>query len=393
MIRFPDQCFVLQRHHRKIDLSPNRYLPPFSGHGPNPFVRVAVVGGGINGVMSAWALANRGCEVTVFERGELMGATSSASTKLLHGGIRYLEQGHFGLVREALRERTWWIQQAPHLARPIEILMPVYAGSRRGKWALRLGLTLYDWLCGSRRLGRTRWLEPESVQRRVPGLKTKGLKGAYAFFDAQMDDRALGCWAAEQAKAKGAGFRAHDPVQSVAAHGELTTVDGETHRYDRVVNAAGPWAGKLLSDSGIASRYELDLVRGSHLLVGRSLAQGVLLQVPNSSRIFFVLPYQGRTLIGTTEVRQQLDESIRCSEEEQIALIELHNTYLNPAIAPTDIRDTFAGVRPLLRSHANPTRATREYALERVGRLVTIFGGKWTTSRALGEKAAALTLH
>lgn len=329
----------------------------------------------------------------MFERGELMGATSSASTKLLHGGIRYLEQGHFGLVREALRERAWWIEQAPHLAQPIEILMPLYASSRRGKWAMHLGLGLYDWLSGSRRLGTTRWLDPGDVQRRVPGLKAAGLRGAYAFFDGQMDDKALGCWAAEQAKAKGAGFRAHSLVQSVAAHGELTTTDGTIHRYERVVNAAGPWAGKLLQDSGIASRYELDLVRGSHLLVDRPLAQGVLLQVPNSSRIFFVLPYQGRTLIGTTEVRQNLGESIRCSEDEQNALIEMHNTYFNPPIAPADIRDTFAGVRPLLRSHANPTRATREYALERVDRLVTIFGGKWTTARALGEKAAALTLH
>ncbi|MFN0316008.1 MAG: FAD-dependent oxidoreductase [Burkholderiales bacterium] len=355
-------------------------------------MRVAVVGGGINGVMSAWALAKRGCEVTVFERGDLMGATSSASTKLLHGGIRYLEQGQFGLVREALQERAWWIQQAPHLAHPIEILMPLYASSRRGKWAMRLGLALYDWLCGSRRLGPTRWLATGEALRLVPGLKSEGLKGAYAFFDGQMDDRALGCWAAEQAKAKGASLRPHQLVQSVATQGELTTADGTT-RYDRIVNAAGPWAGKLLHYSGIPSRYELDLVRGSHLLVGRPLAQGVLLQVPNSTRIFFVLPYQGRTLIGTTEVRQSLDESIRCSEDEQNALTEMYNTYFHPPITPADIQETFSGVRPLLKSHANPTRATREYALERVGRLVTIFGGKWTTSRALGEKTATLTLQ
>ncbi|MSQ58106.1 MAG: glycerol-3-phosphate dehydrogenase/oxidase [Betaproteobacteria bacterium] len=356
-------------------------------------MRVAVVGGGINGVMSAWALANLGCEVTVFERGELMGATSSASTKLLHGGIRYLEQGHFGLVREALRERTWWIQQAPHLARPIEILMPVYTSSRRGKWIMRLGLAVYDWLCGQRRLGTTRWLDPTQMQSRVPGIRRDGLLGAYAFFDGQMDDRALGCWAAEQAKAKGAECREHHPVNSITAHGELTTAGGKTHRYDRIVNAAGPWAGKLLRDSGIASRYELDLVRGSHLLLDRPLRQGILLEAPGSPRIFFVLPYQGRTLIGTTEARQTLDDSIRCSGEEQNALIELHNTYLEPAITAEDIQTTFAGLRPLLRSHANPTRATREYVLERTDRLVTIFGGKWTTSRALGEKAAALTLH
>ncbi len=342
--------------------------------------------------MSAWSLARHRCEVTLFERGEIMGATSSASTKLLHGGVRYLEQAHFGLVRESLRERKWWIEQAPQLAHPLEIMVPIYASSRRGRWVLRLGLALYDLLSGQHTLGKTRWIEATDVHRRLPGLKAAGLKGAYTFFDGQMDDRALGLWAADQARAAGVDLRPNRAIRMVTAQGALTAEDGETQSFDRIVNVAGPWAGDLLTDSGIASQYELDLVRGSHLLVNRQMAQGVLLEVPGSTRVFFVLPYRGQTLIGTTEVRQTLDVPIECSAEERDNLIDLHNTYFDPNITVGAVTKTFAGLRPLLRSHANPTHATREYALERRDRLITVFGGKWTTSRALGDKVADLAL-
>jgi len=167
---------------------------------------VGVVGGGINGVMSAWALARRGCQVTLFERGELMGETSSSSTKLLHGGIRYLETGQFALVREALRERRWWLDRAPHLAHPLRMLIPVYTRSRRGRWKVRCGLALYDLLAGVARLGPTSWLDPGEVRTKLPSLNPRGLRGAYAFFDAQMDDRALGLWAAQQAAQAGVEF-------------------------------------------------------------------------------------------------------------------------------------------------------------------------------------------
>lgn len=353
---------------------------------------VAVVGGGINGVMSAWALARRGCRVTLFERDDIMAATSSASTKLLHGGIRYLETGQFRMVREALRERRGWIERAPTLAHALRILIPLHAESRRGRWLVRAGLGLYDLLAGQARLGPTTWLNGEEVRATIPGFKPHGLRGAYAFYDGQMDDQALGFWAAEQARAAGVVFRCQCPVASVSTEGRLTTVEGVEYRFDRILNAAGPWAGRLLALSGIASGHELDLVRGSHLLLDRPLACGVLLEVPDSSRVCFVLPYQGKTLIGTTEVRQEHPESIVCSSAERDALVSLYNRYFDPPIGRSDAVQTFAGLRPLLKSHADATKATREYALERQGALVSIFGGKWTTSRALGEKAADLML-
>lgn len=356
-------------------------------------LKTAVIGGGINGVMTAWALARRGAAVTLYDRGELMGATSSASTKLLHGGLRYLETGALGLVRESLRERAWWIQRAPHLAHPLRILIPIYRHARRGRWKFRLGLALYDRLAGEGRLGLTSWLSADAARDCLPTLKTPGLLGAYAFYDGQMDDRALGLWAAAQAHDAGVDLQTRVAVDRVSVDGMVELHGGVRTRFDRIINVAGPWAHQLLAASEVTSSYELDLIRGSHLLVDRQIQHGALLEFPQSARIGFVLPYGNRTLIGTTEVRQTLQEDIACSEEERRTLTDLFNTYFDPPLSRTDNITAFAGVRPLIKSHADPTRATREYALERTGALVCVFGGKWTTSRILGEKAAELALR
>lgn len=151
-----------------------------------------------------------------------------------------------------------------------------------------------------------------------------------------------------------------------------------------VVNAAGPWALRLLQESGIDSPYELDLVRGSHLLLEQPCKQAYLLEAPNDRRIFFVLPWQGNTLVGTTEVRQAFNEPITCSTEEQSYLMNAWAHYFRGT--QPKVIDTFAGLRPLLRTAQDPTKATREYAIHRTNKLVTVFGGKWTTALALANK-------
>ena len=351
-------------------------------------MKCAVIGGGINGIMSAWALAKRGHQVDVYERGELMGATSSASTKLIHGGLRYLEAGEFRLVREALRERLFWLNSAPDLVHRIELILPVYRWSRRARWLLRTGLFLYDHLAGKANLGRHSWLPAAQLQRQLPELNSTDLLGGFSFFDAQMDDHALGLWAAEMARRSGANITTHAIVDSVATGGTLN-LNGSTFSYDLVINAAGPWAEALLSSSGIASSHHLDLVRGSHLLLNRPISRGLLVESPQEERFCFILPYKGKTLLGTTEVRQKLDTPIECTPEEQAYLLKIYNHYIRARASESEIAGNFSGVRPLIRSSANQSRATREYAIEVHGRLLTIFGGKWTTSHALGEKVAS----
>jgi len=345
---------------------------------------VAIVGGGINGVMSAWALARAGHEVELFERDHLMGATSCASTKLIHGGLRYLEGGSFGLVRECLRERGWWLARAPHLTHPIGLILPVYRGVSRSRLVLRSGLWLYDLLAGRSNIGRHAWLSREQLAARAPALRTEALLGGFRFFDVQMDDRRLGLWAAEQARAAGVVTHEQCAVSGLAADGTFQA--GGRRRADLVVNAAGPWCQSLLRDSGLPSRHALDLVRGSHLVLDRPVKDGFVLQVPGERRICFVLPWQGHTLLGTTEVRQGLDEPIACSPEEERYLLDVYASAFREPIGASDVLERFAGLRPLLDSGSvNPGRTTREYTLELHERVLTIFGGKWTTARVLGE--------
>jgi glycerol-3-phosphate dehydrogenase len=351
-------------------------------------MRVAVIGAGINGIMSAWALADDGHQVVLFERGIAMDATSSASSKMLHGGLRYLEHGEIGLVREGLRERAWWIESAPHLARRFELVLPVYRGAPRGRWLLKLGLLAYDLLAGSRGLGRHRWLGPLELREQAPGLRRERLTGAYVYSDGQMDDRALGLWALQRAQDAGASLREGAAVERVDTEGGVT-LGGQRESFDRVVNAAGPWAGELLARSGVTSAYRLDLVRGSHLVLPPALARGFLLQSPDDGRVCFALPYRGQALVGTTEVRQSLDEPVACSTQERDYLLNLWNAHFEPRLQPADIAGEFSGLRPLVGGAAGDARrVSRDYEIERRGRLVSVFGGKWTTARALGRRVA-----
>ena len=348
-------------------------------------IKIAVIGGGINGVMAAWELAKAGHSVDLIEKSNVMSATSSASTKLLHGGLRYLEHGRFSLVRESLRERAWWLEAAPDVTQVIPILFPIFQGSPRSRWTIKLGMVLYDRLAGKFGVGKHRWMSCAELTEVMPNLKSAGLKGAYLFYDGQMDDHALGLWATEQAKAEGVTVLEHTQVDCITADGSVE-IQGNQRQYDRVINAAGPWAVELLKQSGLPYEYDLDLVRGSHLLLDRNIKHGMMLTAQTDGRLFFVLPYKGKTLLGTTEVRQDLSEPVVCSESETNYLITAYNDSFDDSIDQSDVLSSFAGLRPLLKSHKNPNRATREYRIEQHEKVISVFGGKWTTARALAKK-------
>ncbi|MBM5798970.1 MAG: FAD-dependent oxidoreductase [Cyanobacteria bacterium K_Offshore_0m_m2_072] len=354
---------------------------------------VAVIGGGINGLCIAWELACRGWQVDLFERGRCLAQTSSASTKLLHGGLRYLEQGHLALVAESLRERARWLRDAPQLCRWLPLLLPIVRQRRRPSWQWRLGLGLYDGLALGRLPGFARWLPPEAVADLQPDLVVEGLQGAWQFWDGQMDEQGLGRWVKDQAHGCGVEIHEHTPVEWANPCGWLNHAAGSS-RFDWLVNAAGPWAVELLDRSDLATDVRLDLVRGSHLLVpvpaGASLmSTGLFVEVPGSARIAFLLPYQGELLVGTTEDVQSLEAPITASASEQELLLELVARHL-PAWAASARRQGrfFAGLRPIVRSTADVSRASRDAVFRRHGQLISVFGGKWTTARALAERLA-----
>ncbi len=349
-------------------------------------MHVAVIGGGINGLCCAWTLAQRGHRVSLFERGGLMQATSSASSKLLHGGLRYLETGQISLVREALNERNNWLARTPLLAHPLPMLFPVYHGNRRPRWLIGLGLRIYDLLAGQSTLPKSCWLNAHEVKQKAPSLKSDGLIGAYLYYDAQMDDRELGLWVARQCLDAGVTLEENRTVAQVSPEGEIRFADDRTARFDRVINAAGPWAGQLLNCSKLPSRHVMDPVRGSHLIVDRHTDHALILEAPADRRLVFVLPWKQKTLIGTTEVGQSLDQPIECSEAETSYLKQSFDHYLTQPLQDDEILSTFAGVRPLIRSGSNTSRASREYAIQTDGKLISLFGGKWTTAMALAQR-------
>lgn len=318
-----------------------------------------------------------------------MEATSRASSKLLHGGLRYLENGEFRLVREALRERDAWLRRAPQLAWPIRIVMPIYRHARRSRWMVAAGLFAYDRIAGQTDQPRAKWQDAKQLTTRDPSLETSGLQGGYEFSDAQMDDYALGNWVASQAQVAGVTIREHTNVESLTKTGEIRIAE-KTLTYDRIINVAGPWACELLDKSGISTPYKIETVRGSHLVIKRPIAQAYLLEVPGERRIFFALPWKGEALIGTTEVRQSLKEKIKCSMEERNYLLSAYKKYF-PTALPVET-GSFAGVRPLIYSQTDPNRMTREYAIHRQNNLICVFGGKWTTAHSLATRVAEIAI-
>jgi len=347
-------------------------------------MNIGIVGGGINGLCCAWKLLGQGHKVTLYERDKLMNATSSASSKLLHGGLRYLENGEFRLVREALRERDAWIRRVPEIARPIRLVMPMYKESQRPSWMVSAGLFLYDYLAGNSLLRKSKYLSPEDILRRDPALKSTGLKGGYEFSDGLMDDFDLGQWVANKLISLGLNLQEGVPVQAIDKEGRIIISSQKVIHYDRVLNITGPWAQQLLEKSNIQVPYKLDLVRGSHLILDNPCKHAYLLEVPGEQRIFFILPWKEKTLLGTTEVRQELQDPITCSKSEQDYLLNAYRHYF-PGSDPV-VSGSFAGLRPLLYSANDPTKATREYVIHRSGKLISVFGGKWTTAMALAEK-------
>ena len=354
--------------------------------------RIAVVGGGINGSGAAWELVRRGYEVVLYEKGLCGAQTSSATTKMIHGGLRYLERMHLALVRESLRERAWLLRNLPELVRPLEILLPVYADSPRNRATVKAGLLLYDSLAGRENIARHRFLSVQELTQKAP-LRADGLRCGFSYWDAQVDDLALVRTVVASAIREGATVREHTRVQSLRRAGDewvIRTDRGDESRFDLVVNAAGPWMNELLKANGIKASYVLSLVRGSHLVLERRVSEaGMLLQSTSDRRVFFVLPWKGTTLVGTTEVVQREPlEGVHASEEEIEYLLTRFNRYMREPITRDDIASTFAGVRPLVGRATNPSAIGRDFRVVRSGNLINVFGGKMTTFMALARKVA-----
>jgi glycerol-3-phosphate dehydrogenase len=366
---------------------------------------VVVVGGGINGTGLARDLAGRGWRVLLAERDDLASHTSSASTKLVHGGLRYLETYEFSLVRKALQEREVLLRSAPHLIQPLRFVLP-HAPHLRPAWMIRIGLFLYDHLA-------RRELLPGSHGLRLAGsvygapLKPEFTRG-FVYSDGWVDDARLVVLNAQDAQARGAEVLTRCAVtQAVRGQDgwQVRLQDGRQLRSRALVNAAGPWAERFLRDhaqGGNGRPLEargLRLVKGSHIVVNQRFTHDHAYIFQNADgRIIFAIPYQEHfTLIGTTDVELPEHEDppsrARIAEDEVRYLCEQASRYLAEPVQPADVLWTYAGVRPLLDEGGSASAVTRDYLLEANkdggAPLLNVWGGKLTTYRKLAEDGAA----
>lgn len=358
---------------------------------------LAVIGGGVNGAGIARDAAGRGARVLLLEAGDLAQGTSSASTKLVHGGLRYLEHYEFSLVREALTEREalWGI--APHIIHPLRFVLPHVPGLRP-RWLLRLGLFLYDHIGGRKHLPATRSID---LHRHPAGAPLKAEFGpAFEYSDGWVDDARLVVLNAMDAAAHGAEVRPRTPLTAArrSADGWQLETPAGTYTARALINAAGPAVLKVDGLAGEAPEYGMRLVRGSHIVVRKLFDHpyAYFFQLADG-RIFFAIPYERDfTLIGTTDRDHTEGAPIKASDEEIAYLCEGASNYFKTPITPADVVWTYSGVRPLVDDGSGkPEAATRGYRLdlsdEGAGApLLSVYGGKITTYRHLAEEAVDL---
>jgi glycerol-3-phosphate dehydrogenase len=364
---------------------------------------VFVIGGGINGCGIAADAALRGLSVILCEQDDLASYTSSYSSKLIHGGLRYLEYYEFNLVRKALHERERLLKLAPHLIHPLPTLLP-HNKHLRPSWMIRLGLILYDLLAGKHSMPRSTFLRLNSSNTSLKPDYTKG----YLYYDGAVDDSRLVVANALQAQQHGAEIhtqskviratRVHNLWEIAVTHADTTTV----YQAKTLVNAAGPWVNNIITDvCHDEAKHHVRLVKGSHIVVPKPSSyqeqNAYILQLADQ-RIIFVIPYfEQFLLIGTTDVDYQDDPAkASISMTERDYLLKNVNDYFTWQLTAANIVHAFAGVRPLVADeHANASSVTRDYKIEvhavnQQTPVVHIFGGKITTYRKLSEEVVNL---
>ncbi len=359
---------------------------------------VLIVGGGITGAGVALDAATRGLKVALIDKGDFASATSCSSSKLVHGGLRYLEHGDFPLVYEALQERKRLLRNAPHLVWPLRFLLPFYQGARVPGWKWRVGLTLYDLLAGRDNLQHSRGVPRARLLRECPRLRAERLAGGAQYFDAQMDDARLCLEVLQTAVKHGAHVANYVEVRDFERSGSLLCgvravdhVHGEELSIQalQVVNATGPWVDRLCALAGETDPPRLRPTRGSHLILpDQGLPCAFLLLHPRDGRVFFVLPWLGKTVIGTTDLEEaHAPDEIAVTPEERAYLLDGYNAHFSPPLDSKAILGSFIGVRPLLASHpGEPSARSREFRLFwSPSGLLSLAGGKYTTFRHMAE--------
>ena len=361
--------------------------------GPLP-LDVLIIGGGISGAGVARDAAMRGLNVGLVEQHDFAFGTSSRSSRLLHGGLRYLAQGRIGLVREASVEKTIIHRIAPHLAEPLPFIFPAYRGNRHwALWQLKIGVKIYDLLCRGRNFGRSTWLDRDEVLQRVPNLVGAGLNGAVRYYDGLTNDARLVLDTLRSAARNGASLLNYVRFKEATRKDgwECTIEDCLTGkelqvRTRAVVNATGPWTGNVPH-----SRVKLRLTKGIHLVVDRArLPLSETVVMTEGTRILFAIPWGERTILGTTDTDYtgRLDRVIADAMDVRYVLEIANQFFPRARLMPDDVISTWAGLRPLLANpKGNPSDISRSHEIGNPEPgWWDLAGGKLTTYRRMAEQ-------
>jgi glycerol-3-phosphate dehydrogenase len=359
---------------------------------------VLIVGGGINGAAVAHMAALNGLKVALVEKGDFASGTSSKSTKLIHGGLRYLENMEFGLVWESLRERTIQLKSAPHLVQAMRFIIPVYDSDARPLWLMKLGVQLYDVLSQKHIIEKHRALSAGEIGKLVPGIRKEGLLGGVMYSDAQMNDARLCLENVLSAAEKGAHVANYVSVSSfiqensrtvgVRARDELGERNIEI-RARRVVCAVGPWTNMLMGKEYSGSPARVRPTKGVHIVYkGKISDHAVLIPTKSDRRVFFIIPWMGNSLIGTTDTdfKGNPDEVKVEQEDIDYLIAEAKRVFPESNLNNDNIITSFAGLRPLVSEAGAPQRVSRKHVIkESFSGTIYVMGGKYTTYRKIAE--------
>ncbi|MDF2722742.1 MAG: glycerol-3-phosphate dehydrogenase/oxidase [Paenibacillus sp.] len=366
---------------------------------------VLIIGGGITGAGIAWDASLRGLHTGLVEMRDFAWGTSSRSTKLVHGGLRYLKQGEVKLVREVGRERALLHRKAPHIVIPAAMVLPIYKGGTYGYWMSSIGLYVYDWLAGVKRGERRKMHTRSETLAMEPLLKQDGLKGSGSYYEYRTDDARLTIEIAKTASGHGAklvnyakavGF-IYEQGQAVGVQVE-DVLTGRTYAIyaKKIINAAGPWVDRVRSQDGEVQGKRLLLTKGVHLVVDHArlpVRQSAYLDVPDG-RMIFIIPREGKTYIGTTDTfyEGKIEEPRTTRADRDYLLDAVNHAFPSAHLGPADVESSWSGLRPLIREEGKgPSEISRKDELFRsASGLITIAGGKLTGFRKMAEKVVDL---
>ena len=339
--------------------------------------KIGIVGGGITGLISAYFLSQEGYEVDLYEKKMLLSETSSKTTKLIHGGIRYLENLQFHEVKNGINDRKWWLENFPNETKLQEIIILSKRKFSSEILKFFIGIKVYEAFAGRQNIKTGRLYNQKDLLSF--GIKNN-ISAGISFFDGLMQE-SVGQEIIKRCKRNGVNFYENSEIKSIRPEGYI-----EEKQYKKIIIATGPWISAFLKQNKIESNKTIDYIKGIHLVINRVIKKGFMFRDQKKHRYIFAIPYQGNLLLGTTEQRVSTPEDKQILDSEVNYLLESINVYIDRPVSKDEIIGSYAGVRPLIKSKAQDFHSSsRDFYIQKDQNLLSLFGGKWTTAPSIAR--------